>query len=189
MVLSFTCLLLMSYNFQYLKYDVALSTVLAVCAYFLVCSKYEISFYSIYVRFFVLMCFGSSFAFVAITRTKIQEYNERPIAKKGTRILQAKHFNKTVTGEGLGIPCLTKKGETELLRIKLEDEATHIQVVGDTGTGKSALFHYFLKQIAEREDEQVIIYDPSGEYWKYHSNSERGDIWLCPFRRIAPTGT
>jgi type IV secretory pathway TraG/TraD family ATPase VirD4 len=176
----------MSYNFRYLKYDIGLSTVLTVFGYLLLNRYFELPLSSFYVRLLILVLYSGSFTFVALARTRIQEYNERPIAKKGTRILQPKLFNKTLHGEGLGIPCLNKKGDTELLRIKLEDEATHIQVVGDTGTGKSALFHYFLKQIAEREDEQVIIYDPSGEYWKYHSSAERGDIWLCPFSENCP---
>ena len=101
---------------------------------------------------------------------------------RGTKILSPKAFQKEIEGDGLGIPLKTRKThspstQTDWLRIRKADEASHLMVVGDTGKGKSALFHHFLMQVRER-NETAIIYDPALEFYRAHGKED--DILLYP---------
>lgn len=67
------------------------------------------------------------------------------------------------------------------LRIPREEEAEHVQLLGDSGTGKSQIIHSFLHQIAARRPgEAAVIYDPACEFIRRHFNASRGDIILNP---------
>ena len=112
------------------------------------------------------------------------------VITKGTKLVTPTAFNRAINGEGIGIPFLSdsyKWGQDKpnLLRIRPEDEPTHIMIVGDTGSGKSALQHSLLLQIRARQNESVIIYDPSLEFWKAHGDPEN-DYLLYPFSKYAP---
>ncbi len=63
-------------------------------------------------------------------------------------------------GEGLGIRT-DEKGV--IIRLPLRAEAKHVQVMGDTGVGKTTLLIQMLGQIEDR-GESAIVYDPAGEY-------------------------
>lgn len=170
----------MAYNPHYFRYDALFALLLTLGLLLAIHqSILPISFAEFGGRLLMLLCYSLSFAVTGFVRTLLQEQREAPRVRKGTKILPPRSFNHVVQGDGLGIPH-----KNTLLHIRAEDEATHIQVVGDTGTGKTALLHYFLHQIRERRNEQVIIYDPSGEYWQVHSQPE--DIWLCPFSDNCP---
>lgn len=73
------------------------------------------------------------------------------------------------------------KEQKSWLRIPREEEAEHVQLLGDSGTGKSQIIHCFLRQIAARRPgEAAVIYDPACEFIKRHFNASRGDIVLNP---------
>lgn len=73
------------------------------------------------------------------------------------------------------------------LRISRKEEAEHIQLLGDPGTGKSQIIHSFLRQIAARDpQEAAIIYDPACEFVEAHFNEQRGDIILNALDRRCP---
>lgn len=73
------------------------------------------------------------------------------------------------------------------LRIPRREETEHIQLLGDSGTGKSQILHSFLRQIAARDpQEAAIIYDPACEFIEAHFNECRGDIILNPLDKRCP---
>lgn len=115
---------------------------------------------------------------------------------KGTQLVDAATFDRKIDGDGLSIPCL-HHGMTNPkilgfppkrldLRIRRSDENAHLMIVGDTGTGKSALQHTFLYDIAQRGTDRVIIYDPSLEFYERHKGSSRGDLLLHPLAPECP---
>ena len=53
----------------------------------------------------------------------------------------------------------------EMLRIPAKAEAQHMQIIGDTGAGKSAMHFQVLRQVRGRED-SAIVYDPAREFVK-----------------------
>jgi type IV secretory pathway TraG/TraD family ATPase VirD4 len=66
-----------------------------------------------------------------------------------------------------------------LLRIRRDREAHHIQIAGDTGSGKSTLVRDILFQVEER-GEVAIVFDPDREYIQEFFREERGDWVLNP---------
>ena len=114
------------------------------------------------------------------------------VITKGTKLVKPSEFNRRIDGDGIGIPFVPDsyqwgkgKNKPNLLRIRAEDEPTHIMIVGDTGSGKSALQHSLLLQIRDRQNESAIVYDPSLEFWKAHGDPEN-DYLLYPFSKDAP---
>ncbi len=65
------------------------------------------------------------------------------------------------------------------LVIKRDREAHHIQIAGDTGSGKSTLVRQIVYQIAAR-NEVAIIFDPDREYIREFFREDRGDWVLNP---------
>ena len=53
----------------------------------------------------------------------------------------------------------------EMIRIPARAEAQHMQIIGDTGAGKSALMFQVLRQVRSRGD-SAIVYDPAREFVK-----------------------
>jgi hypothetical protein len=72
-----------------------------------------------------------------------------------------------------------------LMRIPARKEAQHIQIIGDTGTGKTQLIMQILRQIRDRGD-AAIVYDPATEFVKRFYNEERGDVVLNPLDARCP---
>jgi hypothetical protein len=68
--------------------------------------------------------------------------------------------------------------------------ASHILLMGDTGSGKSNAIRQILRQVEER-GETAIVYDPAGEFVQEFHKPERGDVILnpldarCPFWNLA----
>ena len=60
-----------------------------------------------------------------------------------------------------------------------------MMIMGDTGTGKSALMRQVLMQIAER-GETAIVYDPALEYTPQFYQPARGDLILNPLDARCP---
>ncbi len=76
---------------------------------------------------------------------------------------------------------LRRREQSYTLRIPREEEAEHLLLLGDPGTGKTQIIHSFLRQIAARRPpEAAVIYDPACEFVQAHFNPARGDIVLNP---------
>ncbi|VEP17776.1 conserved membrane hypothetical protein [Hyella patelloides LEGE 07179] len=131
----------------------------------------------------------SSFTFLIIKGRTIDRIT------RGTQLVSSKEFNRRVRGDGVYIPNkihypfplnLFLKTKIVNLSIPQENEFEHILMVGDSGSGKSALQHTLLYQIAQRTGERVLIYDPSLEFWEKHGNLSRGDVLLHPGSELCP---
>jgi hypothetical protein len=72
------------------------------------------------------------------------------------------------------------------LRMKRGEEAQGMLILGDIGSGKSQIIHRLLRQIARREDEAVVVYDPACEFVKAHYDHWRGDVILNPLDARSP---
>ena len=114
-----------------------------------------------------------------VERQKRLRYGRR---LKGPEILTPRQFNRTVKGDGIGFKT---DGMTDMLRIPMRAEAQHMQVIGDTGAGKSALLSQVLRQVHSRGD-SAIVYDPAREYVKRFYSPERGDVILNPLDKRCP---
>ena len=71
------------------------------------------------------------------------------------------------------------------MRIPASKEAQHIQIIGDTGTGKTQLIMQILRQIRDRGD-AAVVYDPATEFVKRFYDGERGDVVLNPLDARCP---
>ena len=114
-----------------------------------------------------------------VGRQKQLRYGRR---LKGPEMLTPRQFNRVVKGDGIGFKI---DGMRQMLRIPARAEAQHMQVIGDTGAGKSALLAQALRQIRSRGD-SAIVYDPAREYVKRFYDPTRGDIILNPLDRRCP---
>jgi hypothetical protein len=63
--------------------------------------------------------------------------------------------------------------------------ASHILLMGDTGSGKSNAIRQILRQVEER-GETAIVYDPAGEFVQEFYKPERGDVILNPLDARCP---
>jgi type IV secretory pathway TraG/TraD family ATPase VirD4 len=114
-----------------------------------------------------------------VQRQKQLRYGRR---LKGPEMLTPQQFNRTVKGDGIGFKT---DGMKPMLRIPARAEAQHIQIIGDTGAGKSSLLAQILRQIRSRGD-SAIIYDPAREYVKRFYDPKRGDVILNPLDKRCP---
>jgi type IV secretory pathway TraG/TraD family ATPase VirD4 len=101
---------------------------------------------------------------------------------RGPRMLDPTEFNKAQKGDGLGFKT-TESGR--MMRIPLHKEAQHLQLMGDTGVGKTQLIMQCLRQIRGRGD-SAIVYDPACEYIQRFYDAKRGDIVLNPLDARCP---
>ena len=113
-----------------------------------------------------------------IKRRKQMRYGRR---LKGTERLTPKEFNRKVQGEGLGIKI---DGLKDMLRIPVKAEAQHVQIIADTGGGKTTIIMQILRQIRGRGD-SAIVYDPALEYTRRFYDPKH-DIILNPLDRRCP---
>jgi type IV secretory pathway TraG/TraD family ATPase VirD4 len=114
-----------------------------------------------------------------VQRQKQLRYGRR---LKGPEMLTPRQFNRIVKGNGIGFKI---DGMRKMLRIPARAEAQHMQIIGDTGAGKSALMFQLLRQVSSRGD-SAIVYDPAREYVKRFYDPARGDIILNPLDRRCP---
>ena len=101
---------------------------------------------------------------------------------RGPERLTPKEFNQKVQGDGIGIKTDYMK---DMLRIPARAEAQHIQVIGDTGAGKTTIVLQVLRQIRARGD-SAIIYDPALEFTRRFYEPSRGDVILNPLDKRCP---
>jgi hypothetical protein len=114
-----------------------------------------------------------------VQRQKQLKYGRR---LKGPELLTPRQFNRTVKGDGIGFKTDEMK---EMIRIPARAEAQHMQIIGDTGAGKSALMFQVLRQVRSRGD-SAIVYDPAREFVKRFYDPTRGDVILNPLDRRCP---
>jgi type IV secretory pathway TraG/TraD family ATPase VirD4 len=114
-----------------------------------------------------------------VERQKQLRYGRR---LKGPEMLTPRQFNRVVKGDGIGFKI---DGMRTMLRIPARAEAQHMQIIGDTGAGKSSLLAQVLRQVGSRGD-SAIVYDPAREYVKRFYEPDRGDIILNPLDRRCP---
>ena len=141
-----------------------------------IASLYKPSILGGAIVFVILLPFA---ALKDVRRQKQLKYGRR---LKGPEMLTAKEFNKTVRGDGIGFKTDEMR---KMIRIPARAEAQHMQVIGDTGAGKSALLFQVLRQIASRGD-SAIVYDPAREYVKRFYDPGRGDVILNPLDSRCP---
>lgn len=126
--------------------------------------------------FLVLLPFATS---KDVQRQKQLKYGRR---LKGPEMLTPRQFNKTVKGDGIGFKTDEMK---EMIRIPARAEAQHIQIIGDTGAGKSSLIFQVLRQVRSRGD-SAIVYDPAREFVKRFYDPKNGDVILNPLDKRCP---
>jgi type IV secretory pathway TraG/TraD family ATPase VirD4 len=101
---------------------------------------------------------------------------------RGPQMLDPNEFNRAQKGDGIGFKT-TESGR--MMRIPLRKEAQHLQLMGDTGVGKTQLIIQCLRQIRGRDD-SAIVYDPACEYIQRFYDASRGDIVLNPLDARCP---
>jgi type IV secretory pathway TraG/TraD family ATPase VirD4 len=114
-----------------------------------------------------------------IRRRKELKYGRR---LKGPVLLTPRQFNKTVSGDGIGFVTTEAK---EMMRIPLQAESQHIELMGDTGAGKTTLIMQVLRQIQSR-GHAAIVYDPACEFIQRFYDEKREDIVLNPLDERCP---
>jgi hypothetical protein len=102
---------------------------------------------------------------------------------RGPVMLTPKEFNREYKSkDGIGFKTTEMK---QLMRIPERKEAQHIQLMGDTGVGKTQLIMQILRQIRDRGD-SAVVYDPACEYVQRFYDAARGDIVLNPLDARCP---
>jgi hypothetical protein len=114
-----------------------------------------------------------------VQRRKQLRYGRR---LKGPEMMTPREFNTRVEGDGIGIKT---DGMKAMIRIPERAEAQHIQIIGDTGAGKTAIMLQILRQIRSRGD-SAIVYDPAREFVQRFYDPNNGDVILNPLDKRCP---
>jgi type IV secretory pathway TraG/TraD family ATPase VirD4 len=112
---------------------------------------------------------------------------------RGPELVTARAFNWKTRADGIWFVLEQDFIEKMLgwkhrLRIPQALEASHLLIMGDSGTGKSALIRQALLRIEER-GEAAIVYDPALEYTPQFLDPSRGDLVLNPLDTRMPYWT
>lgn len=98
---------------------------------------------------------------------------------RGPKLVSVREFGRRVRPDGLSIRL--DRGKLWLrsaeLRVQRSVETQHIQVIGDSGSGKTSLILGLLDQ-AEAAGESCVVYDPHREYIRRYYKPDRGDVIL-----------
>jgi type IV secretory pathway TraG/TraD family ATPase VirD4 len=132
--------------------------------------------------------------FVAISKD-LARARERKNGRrlKGPELVTAARFNRRNHADGIGFlqqQSFRERliGKRSWVRIPRAIESSHVLILGDTGTGKSALIRQILLEI-EGRGETAIVYDPALEYTPQFLNPSRGDLVLNPLDQRTPYWT
>jgi type IV secretory pathway TraG/TraD family ATPase VirD4 len=110
---------------------------------------------------------------------------------KGPELVTVKEFNRRNRSDGIGFVQQERTlkqrlfGEVLSLTLPRRIESSHILIMGDSGTGKSALIRKILLDVEVR-GEAAIVYDPALEYTPQFYSPERGDAILNPLDTRMP---
>src|SRR5262245_37648653 len=141
-------------------------------------------------------------AAVAVDQSLNRKY-EQGKRLRGSRLVEPRLYEREVkAADGLALVVKAinpKKGLKRLagkltmrdepawrLRMKRNEEAQGMLILGDIGSGKSQIIHRFLEQLSRRNDEAAVVYDPACEFVKVHYNPRRGDVILNPLDVRSP---
>jgi hypothetical protein len=116
-------------------------------------------------------------------RKDVQRLKEMKYGRllKGPVLVSPKGFNRAIKGDGVGFRTTASK---DLMRIPQRAEGQHIELMGDTGTGKTRLIMQLLLQIRER-GHSAIVYDPACEFVQRFYDATT-DIILNPLDARCP---
>jgi hypothetical protein len=116
-------------------------------------------------------------------RKDVQRLKEMKYGRllKGPVLVSPKGFNRAIKGDGIGFRTTESK---DLMRIPHRAEGQHIELMGDTGTGKTRLMMQLLVQIRER-GHSAIVYDPACEFVQRFYDPKT-DIILNPLDARCP---
>jgi hypothetical protein len=130
--------------------------------------------------------------FVAIpkdaARKKVRKHGRR---LKGPELVTFAEFNRRNHSDGVGFIQQERsvwervRGRVHSVNIPRAIESSHIEIMGDSGTGKSALIRQILTQAGER-NQTAIVYDPAIEYTPQFYSPSRGDVILNPLDARMP---
>ncbi len=105
---------------------------------------------------------------------------------KGPELVSAFRWSRGGKSDGIRFRLRSKLGPLGVsFRIPKKLEASHILLMGDTGSGKSNAIRQILRQVEER-GEAAIVYDPAGEFVQEFYKPERGDFILNPLDERCP---
>lgn len=108
---------------------------------------------------------------------------------KGPELVSVMRFNRRYRADGIGFVQSPRAfRRSTWLRVPRAIESSHFLIMGDSGTGKSALIRQMLTQIDARGD-TAIVYDPALEYTPQFYTPERGDAILNPLDARSPYWT
>jgi Type IV secretion-system coupling protein DNA-binding domain len=105
---------------------------------------------------------------------------------KGPELVSALSSNWKGTTAGIRLRLASGRGPLArgfLIPQKLL--ASHILLMGDTGSGKSNAIRQILRQVEQR-GETAIVYDPAGEFVQEFYQPQRGDLILNPLDARCP---
>lgn len=116
-------------------------------------------------------------------RKDVQRLKEMKYGRllKGPVLVSPKGFNQAIKGDGIGFRTIESR---DLMRIPQRAEGQHIELMGDTGTGKTRLIMQLLMQIRER-GHSAIVYDPACEFVQRFYDPKT-DIILNPLDARCP---
>jgi hypothetical protein len=105
---------------------------------------------------------------------------------KGPELVTARRFNRRLRADGIGFVQQRRLlCRTPVVRVPRAIESSHVLIMGDSGTGKSALIRQILRQLEARGD-PAIVYDPALEYTAQFYMPARGDLILNPLDARSP---
>jgi len=109
---------------------------------------------------------------------------------KGPELVSVRRFNRRTHANGIAFAQRSNMvarglGVLSTLKIPRALESSHLLIMGDSGTGKSALIRQLLAQLEARGD-TAIVYDPALEYTPQFYTPDRGDVILNPLDARSP---
>jgi hypothetical protein len=122
-----------------------------------------------------------------VARARARRHGRR---LKGPELVTAALFNRRTHADGIGfvqVPSFVARvsGRRRWVRIPRHMESSHLLIMGDSGTGKSAMIRQILRQLEDRGD-TAIVYDPALEYTPQFYDPARGDVILNPLDVRSP---